>query len=185
MKRVVSEVAVVPLNTHLPSLKMAIPTSSKCAQNTTLSMVLIGFVQLQSQIGVESFENRFIHLLKFVLRLREQGVSANMHVLKNYSDTYDNTICRQSHFCVVHTSNIQDTVLHSSTKALKLLHNVTNDFGCMQVKHAIIVFSDAILDEFFIDRVLKSGSNTVKCLEATHTYAIRGLCRAFVFTTGN
>lgn len=185
IKRVVFAPTAVAINNY-HSKKSEPPSvqTPPCKQNTPLPNILLGFIQIKSSLRTRNIdtENRVTYLLRFVFQLQQQGHLTSMHVLKDYTDNYQNVICQQSQHCTVHATEISERVLSSPTHALKLLRNETDVLECMHVRQVIIVYSDAILDDLFAERVKRSSAHMATCLEPTETFSTRGVCRAFVYT---
>jgi len=176
---------VVAINTHHETnLEPPSKQTQPCESNTTVPSILIGFIQVKapSSLKYTVLENNVMYLMRSVFELQQEGYPTSMHVLKDYTDKYQNHICRQSQDCTVHETVFAESVLLLPLNALKLLRNETRDFECMNIRQIIIVYSDAMLDELFIDRVKRSNAHTVTCLEPMKTWSIRGVCRAVVYT---
>lgn len=176
---------VVAINTrHDTDVDPPSKQTKPCESNTTQPSILIGFIQIKppSSVKYTVLENNVMYLMRFVFELQQEGYPTSMHVLKDYTDKYQNHICQQSQDCTVHETVFSERVLMLPLQALKLLRNETGDFECMHIRQLIIVYSDAMLDELFIDRVKRSNAHTVTCLEPIQTWSIRGVCRAVVYT---
>lgn len=183
--RNIIEHKVVAINTrHDTNVNPPSKQIEPCESNTTEPSILIGFIQMKppSSVKYTVLENNVMYLMRFVFELQQEGYPTSMHVLKDYTDKYQNHMCRQSQDCTVHETVFSDRVLMLPLHALKLLRNETGDFECMHIRQLIIVYSDAMLDELFIDRVKRSNAHTVTCLEPIQTWSMRGVCRAVVYT---
>lgn len=154
-----------------------------CTQKTTLPVTFICFVQVDAVHRLDITDNHLVYLLKFVFRLRELGVFVYLHVFKDISDVYYESICERTQYCTLHSTHMQPETLVSPVHAMKMLQNETGDFDCMQVERIVIIYSDALLDEWFIERVQRSKSSMATCVEPSSTHNSRGMCRAVVYTT--
>ena len=173
---------VVAINTHHDTTVVSASKQTKpCESIATVPSILIGFIQTKTPSSVK-LEHNVMYLMRFVFELQQEGYPTSMHVLKDYTDKYQNRICQQVPDCTVHETVFSEHVLVVPLHALKLLRNHTGDFECMHIRQIIIVYSDAVLDELFVDRVKRSNAHTVTCLEPVQTSSLRGMCRAAVYT---
>lgn len=154
-----------------------------CTQRTTLPVTLICFVKVYAEHRLDIADNHLIYLLKFVFRLRELGVLVYLHVFKDTADIYYKPVCEKTQYCTLHSTQVQAESLSSPVHAMKMLQNETGNFDCMQVQRIVIIYSDALIDEWFIERVQRSKSSMATCVEPSSAYNSRGICRAVVYTT--